>query len=111
MNSNVELAIADNKAKVIEALQKAGKPLRPADIVTATGLPKEEVGKLLKELKKEGKVPRQRLASTRLQESRICVTHRSAHLDEASVCARPACLLVPQREGSWSCRLVVGELG
>lgn len=48
--------MADNKAKVIEALQKAGKPLRPADIVTATGLPKEEVGKLLKELKKEGKV-------------------------------------------------------
>lgn len=46
----------DNKAKVIEALQKAGNPLRPADIVAATGLSKDEVGKLLKELKKEGKV-------------------------------------------------------
>jgi len=48
--------MADSKAKVVEALQKAGKPLRPADIVTATGLSKEEVTKLLKELKKEGKV-------------------------------------------------------
>jgi DNA-binding Lrp family transcriptional regulator len=48
--------MADSKAKVVQALQKAGKPLRPADIVTATGLSKEEVTKLLKELKKEGKV-------------------------------------------------------
>ncbi|MDZ7295485.1 MAG: helix-turn-helix domain-containing protein [candidate division KSB1 bacterium] len=48
--------MADNKVKVLEALKKAGKPMRPADIVTATGLPKEEVAKLLKELKKEGKI-------------------------------------------------------
>ncbi len=48
--------MADDKAKVVEALRKAGKPLRAGDIATATGLSKEEVAKLLKELKKEGKV-------------------------------------------------------
>ena len=48
--------MADKKELIIEALRKAGKPLRPADIAKATGLDKNEVSKLIKELKKEGKI-------------------------------------------------------
>lgn len=48
--------MADVKAKVLEALQTAGKPLRPGEIAELTGLDKKEVSKAIKELKQEGKV-------------------------------------------------------
>ncbi len=48
--------MAEKKELILEALKKAGKPLRPADIAKATGLDKNEVSKLIKELKKEGKI-------------------------------------------------------
>ncbi len=48
--------MADVKAKVLEALRKAGKPLRPGEIAELAGLDKDEVSKAIKELKAEGKV-------------------------------------------------------
>ena len=46
----------DEKQAVIEAMKKAGKPLRPGDIAKIAGLDKDKVSKIIKELKKEGKV-------------------------------------------------------
>lgn len=46
----------DKKKVILEAMKKAGKPLRPGDIAKLTGISKEEVSKLIKELKKEGKI-------------------------------------------------------
>lgn len=48
--------MADNSKKVLSAMKKAGKPVRPGDMVTASGLPKEEVSKIIKDLKNEGKI-------------------------------------------------------
>ena len=42
------------KEKVLDAMKKAGKPLRPGDIAKLTGIPSKEVSKIIKELKKEG---------------------------------------------------------
>lgn len=41
---------------VLEAMRKAGKPLRPGEVTELTGLPKNEVSKIIKELKKKGKI-------------------------------------------------------
>ena len=47
----------DDKVKLIlDAMKKAGKPVRTGDIAEATGLDKKEVTKLISLLKKEGKV-------------------------------------------------------
>ncbi len=48
--------MADNEKLILDALKKAGKPVRPGDLATATGIPKEDVTKLLSKLKKGGKV-------------------------------------------------------
>ncbi len=45
-----------NREKVLEAMKKAGKPVRPGDVAKATGLESKEVSKIISELKKEGKV-------------------------------------------------------
>lgn len=42
--------------KVLEAMKKAGKPLKTGEIVELTGLDKKEVEKAIKKLKKEGKI-------------------------------------------------------
>ncbi len=41
---------------VLDAMKKAGKPVRPGDIAKMTGLESKEVSKIIKELKKTGKV-------------------------------------------------------
>ena len=41
---------------VLETMKKAGKPVRPGDVVKMSGLPKDEVSKIIKSLKKEGKI-------------------------------------------------------
>ena len=46
----------DKREMVLEALRKAGKPVRPGDVAKATGLDSKEVSKIISELKKEGKV-------------------------------------------------------
>ena len=44
-----------DREKVIEAFKSAGKPLRPGEIATATGIESKEVSKIIKELREEGK--------------------------------------------------------
>lgn len=46
----------DAKEIVLEAMKKAGKPVRPRDIAKATGLDSKEVSKIIKELRSEGRV-------------------------------------------------------
>ncbi|RMG27549.1 MAG: transcriptional regulator [Methanobacteriota archaeon] len=47
----------DEKAKqVLDAMMKAGKPVRPGDVAEMTGIDKKEVSKIIQQLKKEGKV-------------------------------------------------------
>jgi Mn-dependent DtxR family transcriptional regulator len=47
----------DEREKVVlEAIKKAGKPVRPGDVAKETGIDKNEVSKIIKKLKNEGKV-------------------------------------------------------
>jgi Mn-dependent DtxR family transcriptional regulator len=48
--------MADDKAKVLDAMKKKGKPVRPGDIAKDLGIDSKEVSKVIKELKNEGKV-------------------------------------------------------
>jgi len=41
---------------VLSEMKKAGKPVRPGDIVKLTGLDKDDVSKIISELKKSGKI-------------------------------------------------------
>jgi Mn-dependent DtxR family transcriptional regulator len=42
--------------KVLEAIQGAGKPVRPGDVAQATGIDKDSVSKAIKALKTSGKI-------------------------------------------------------
>lgn len=42
--------------KVLNAMKKAGKPVRPGDIAKIIGAESKEVSKAISELKKKGKV-------------------------------------------------------
>ena len=46
----------EDKAKVLEAMQQAGKPVRPGDIAKELGLESKDVSKIIAQLKKEGAV-------------------------------------------------------
>ncbi len=46
----------DVEAQILEALKKAGKPLRPSEIAELTGLEKDLVSKIIKSLKNAGKI-------------------------------------------------------
>lgn len=48
--------MADNRGMVLDAIKSAGGPVRPGDVADATGLSKDEVSKLIKKLKDEGKI-------------------------------------------------------
>jgi predicted transcriptional regulator len=48
--------LSDAKELVLDAMKKAGKPVRPGDIAKMTGMDSKEVSKIIKELRKEGKV-------------------------------------------------------
>ncbi len=45
-----------SKEKVLEAMKKAGKPLKAGEIADAIGLDKKEVDKAMKLLKSEGSI-------------------------------------------------------
>jgi biotin operon repressor len=45
-----------NNEKVLQAMKEAGKPVRPGQVAEATGIDKKELSKIIKELKKEGKI-------------------------------------------------------
>ena len=42
--------------KVYEAMKKIGKPIKPADLVSETGMSKDQISKAIKELKLKGRV-------------------------------------------------------
>jgi hypothetical protein len=47
----------DAKSKaVLDAMKKAGNPMRPGDVAKAVHMDKDEVAKIIEQLKKEGKV-------------------------------------------------------
>jgi predicted transcriptional regulator len=48
--------MADKTQMVLSKMKEAGKPVRPGDIAKMTGLDKDEVSKILSELKKSGKI-------------------------------------------------------
>ena len=41
---------------VLETMEKAGKPVRPGDVAKTVGLAKDEVSKIIRSLKKKGKI-------------------------------------------------------
>lgn len=48
--------MSDKEQIIIEAMKKANKPVRPGDLAKTTGIDSKEVSKIIKELKKTGKV-------------------------------------------------------
>ena len=48
--------MSDAKQTVLEAMRNAGKPVRPGDVATATGLEKDVVSKAIKQLKADGDI-------------------------------------------------------
>ena len=48
--------VMDAKQAVLDVLNKAEKPLKTGDIAKELGIDSKEVSKIIKELKKEGKV-------------------------------------------------------
>jgi DNA-binding IscR family transcriptional regulator len=45
-----------NQKRVLDAMKKAGKPVRPADIAETVGLESKDISKIITKLKKDGKV-------------------------------------------------------
>ena len=45
-----------NEKKVLDAIKKAGKAVRPGDVAKSTGVESKDVSKIINKLKKEGKV-------------------------------------------------------
>jgi len=48
--------LEEKEQMVLEAMEKAGKPVRPGDVAKSVGLAKDEVSKVIRSLKKKGKV-------------------------------------------------------
>ncbi len=48
--------MSNTEQKVLSAMKKAGKPVRPGDVAKETGMDSKEVSKAIKELKNKGKV-------------------------------------------------------
>ncbi|MGQ9859756.1 MAG: helix-turn-helix domain-containing protein [Thermodesulfobacteriota bacterium] len=48
--------MSETEKTVLEAMKKAGKPLRPGDVARMTGKDVSEVSKAIQELKEKGKV-------------------------------------------------------
>ena len=46
----------EKEQMVLEAMEKAGKPMRPGDVAKVVGLAKDEVSKIIRSLKKKWKV-------------------------------------------------------
>ncbi len=46
----------EKEQMVLKAMEKAGKPVRPGEVAKMVGLASDEVSKIIKSLKKKGKV-------------------------------------------------------
>jgi DNA-binding MarR family transcriptional regulator len=56
MSSSGGGKMEDKEQMVLDAMKKAGKPLRPGQVADLVGLAKDEVSKIIRGLKKKGKV-------------------------------------------------------
>lgn len=54
MNGGSNMSV--NEQTVLDAMKKAGKPIRPGDIAKETGLDTKEVSKAINVLKKKGEI-------------------------------------------------------
>ncbi|MGD8229243.1 MAG: helix-turn-helix domain-containing protein [Desulfobacteraceae bacterium] len=45
-----------NEKRVLDAMKKAAKPVRPGDVAKTTGVDSKEVSKIINKLKKDGHV-------------------------------------------------------
>jgi DNA-binding Lrp family transcriptional regulator len=50
------IKLEDKERMVLEAMEKAGKPVRPGEVAKMVGLASDEVSKIIRSLKKKGKV-------------------------------------------------------
>jgi len=48
--------MADKEQMVLEAMRKAGKPVRPGDVAKMINLDSKEVSRVISELKKKGEI-------------------------------------------------------
>jgi len=48
--------LEEKEQMVLEAMEKAGKPVRPGEVAKTVGLASDEVSKIIRSLKKKGKV-------------------------------------------------------
>jgi biotin operon repressor len=48
--------LEEKEQMVLEAMEKAGKPVRPGEVAKTVGLARDEVSKIIRGLKKKGKV-------------------------------------------------------
>lgn len=48
--------MADKTQQILDAMKKAGKPVKAGEVAAATGIDGKEVTKIIGALKKEGKV-------------------------------------------------------
>ncbi len=48
--------MSENAEKVLKAMKKAGKPVRPGDVAKELGIDSKDVSKAINALKKDGKV-------------------------------------------------------
>jgi biotin operon repressor len=46
----------ENRERVLNAMKEAGKPVRPGEVADTTGIDKKDISKIIKALKKEGKI-------------------------------------------------------
>lgn len=48
--------MADNEKKILDAMKKAGKPVKAGEVAAAIKMEQKEVAKIISGLKKQGKV-------------------------------------------------------
>ena len=48
--------MADKEQLVLDAMKRAGKPVRPGDVAKMAGMDSKEVSRIISDLKKKGKV-------------------------------------------------------
>ncbi len=48
--------MAEKQETILDAMRKAGKPVKPGEIADTTGIDQKEVSRIIDALKKEGKV-------------------------------------------------------
>ena len=56
LNNEEKVSMGNKEQIILEAMTKAGKPVRPDDVAKMTGLESKEISKIISNLKKQGKI-------------------------------------------------------